>query len=615
MANDIVLQLKDICLVRGAKPIFEGVDLSLLSRERVALVGQNGVGKSTLLQVISGDMEYDRGDRVLASGAHIATQYQEPHFTGFDNIVDWVKQDIPQTADDGLNEGFINAQAIAALHDFGLEETANIHGLSGGEAKRAALARAFAAEPDLMLLDEPTNHLDIAAIEALEEKLKNYKGAILLISHDRAFLENVSTACIWLRNGKTKKLNKSFKFFDEWAENMEAQEQRAMEKLDLRIKEENHWLSRGVTARRSRNMGRLRKLYEMREQRVQALASLSGAAANVRAEAGDVSSKLVLEAKNVSKAFDEKRPLLKDFNLRILRGDRIGIVGPNGVGKSTLVKMLVGELEPDGGHIKRAKNLTLSYLDQNRAKLNPNATLWETFAPSGGDMIMVQNNQRHVAAYAKDFLFSSEQLRQPVGSFSGGERNRVMLAISLAQPSNFLVLDEPTNDLDMDTLDVLEEVIANYDGTILLVSHDRAFLDHVVTSTIAPIGDGTWVETAGGWSDLSAQNLELITHKTQKVVAKKPKPTAKTITTDKPKVKTKLSYKDEYRLGELEKLMPQLEDRIKVLEEKLSDSNLYSKSPDDFTKFSGELDKARETIDNYEMEWLELEDKKAALEK
>ena len=610
MANDIVLQLKDICLVRGAKPIFSGVDLSLLTRERMALVGPNGVGKSTLLQIISGHMEFDKGERVLATGANISTQFQEPDFTGFSDIVAWVSQDIPRTHNDEREQGIVRAQAIAALHDFGLEEDINIQGLSGGEARRAALARVFAAEPDLMLLDEPTNHLDVAAIEALEEKLKAYKGAILLISHDRTFLENVSTSCLWLRNGKAKKLGQSFKAFDEWAENIEQQETRALEKLDLRLKEETHWLSRGVTARRSRNMGRLRRLYEMRETRVQALANLSGAAASVKAQSGDISSKLVLEAKNVQKAYDEKRPLIKDFNLRILRGDRIGIVGPNGIGKSTLIKMLVGELNADSGNIRRAKNLTLSYLDQSRAKLDPKATLWETFAPHGGDMIMVQDVQRHVAAYAKDFLFSSAQLRQPVGSFSGGERNRVMLALSMARPSNFLVLDEPTNDLDMDTLDVLEEVLANYDGTIILVSHDRAFLDHVVTSTLAPLGDGRWLETAGGWSDLAAQNLQLITHKPQKVAVKKspPPPAA-------PKIQTKLSYKDEYRLTELEKLIPQLEEKIIKLEEKLSQDGLYAKSPDEFTRLSVELDNAKETLDNHEMEWLEIEEKKAALVK
>lgn len=609
MSSDIVLQLKDICLIRGAKPIFSGVDLSLLTRERMALVGANGVGKSTLLKVIEGTMEFDSGERVVQIGAHIATQEQEPNFDGFDNIVDWVMQDITTHSDDGKDDGIRRSKALSEIEAFGLNENMNIKSLSGGEARRAALARVFAADAELMLLDEPTNHLDVAAIEDLEQRLKSYRGAMLLISHDRKFLENVSTSCLWLRNGKAQKLNESYSKFDEWSEHIEAGEQKALEKLDLRLKEETHWLSRGVTARRSRNMGRLRRLYDMRDQRVQALAALSGAAASVRASSGDISSKMVLEVKNVQKSFDEKRPIIKDFNLKVLRGDRIGIVGPNGVGKSTLIKMLVGELEQDSGNIRRAKNLTMSYLDQSRAKLDPKATLWDTFAPHGGDMIMVQNHQRHVAAYAKDFLFSSAQLRQPVGSFSGGERNRVMLALSLARPSNFLVLDEPTNDLDMDTLDVLEEVLSNYDGTILLVSHDRAFIDNVVTSTIAPKGDGTWIETPGGFSDLESQGLPLITRKKKEA----PKKQAQKQEAPK-KAANRLSYKDNYRLQELEKLMPKLEDDINALEEKLSDANLYTKSPADFEKYSQTLVNNKHKLEAYELEWLELEEKKALLE-
>lgn len=610
MSRDIVLQLKDICLIRGANPIFSGVDMSLNSRERTALVGSNGAGKSTLLQVISGTLEFDKGERVLASGAHIAVQDQEPNFKGFKNLVDWVMQDIAiDHGDEHRDEGARRAKALASLESFGLSENKDIEKLSGGEARRAALARVFAAEPELMLLDEPTNHLDISAIEELEERLKNYKGAILLISHDRKFLENVSTSCIWLRNGKTKKLNKNFTHFDEWAQIMEEQDQKQLEKLDLRLKEENHWLSRGVTARRTRNMGRLRRLYEMREQRVQVLASLKGAAANIGAASGDVSSKLVVEVKNVQKAFDNRGIITKDFDLRILRGDRIGIVGPNGVGKSTLIKMIVGEIAPDSGNIRRAKNLELVYLDQSRSSLDPKATLWETFAPHGGDMIWVQDYQRHVAAYAKDFLFSSAQLRQPVGSFSGGERNRVLLALALARKSNFLVLDEPTNDLDMDTLDVLEEVLANYDGTIILVSHDRAFLDNVVTSTLAPLGDGRWLETSGGWSDLEGQGLKLISKINKAPQVKKAPPPPP----PPPKVQTRLSYKDNFRLEELGKLMPQFEERIKTLETQLHDPQLFQKDRAKFDKLSQELEVSRQKLEDMEYEWLELEEKKAAL--
>lgn len=608
MSRDIVLQLKDICLVRGATPIFSGVDLSLNNRERMALVGANGAGKSTLLQVISGTLEFDSGERILAQGAHIAVQDQEPDFSGVKDLTDWVMRDIPSHTDDGdFDEGARRAKALAAMDSFGLNAEMNINSLSGGEARRAGLARVFASEAQLILLDEPTNHLDIQAIEELEERLREFKGAILLISHDRKFLENTSTSCIWLRNGKTKKLNSNFSKFDEWAQVIEDQDQKALEKLDLRLKDENHWLSRGVTARRTRNMGRLRRLYEMREQRVQMLNSLRGAAATVSGQTGEISSKLVLEAKNVIKSFGN-RAIVKDFDLRILRGDRIGIVGPNGVGKSTLIKMLVGELAADSGNIRRAKNLEMAYLDQTRASLDPKATLWETFAPAGGDMIMVQDNQRHVAAYAKDFLFSSKQLRQPVGSFSGGERNRVLLALAMARKSNFLVLDEPTNDLDMDTLDVLEETLANYDGTIILVSHDRAFLDNVVTSTLAPLGNGRWIETAGGWSDLSAQNFELIRHI----------PKIATKTQSKPKqerearVAQKLSYKDTYRLGELEKLIPKSESRIKELEDALHDPNLYNMDENRFHALSEELVKLKNSLEEYEIEWLMIEEKKSA---
>lgn len=606
MSKDIVLQLKDVYLTRGAKPIFEGVDLSLVARERMALVGANGVGKSTLLQVISGALEFDGGDRVLAGGAHISVQDQEPNFTGFKDLTEWIMQDIPQTIHE---ENTRRAKALAAMDSFTISPDMNIEKLSGGEARRAGLARAFASEADLILLDEPTNHLDIAAIEELEAKLKSYKGAILLISHDRKFLENVSTSCLWLRNGKAKKLNHGFAKFDEWAENIEEQEAKNLDKLNIKLKEENYWLARGVTARRSRNMGRLRKLYELRETRTQILASLKGAAANVKIESGDISSKLMIEVKNVEKGFETRGTIIKDLNLRVLRGDRIGIVGPNGVGKSTLIKMIVGELSPDSGNIKRAKNQTLAYLDQTREQLDPKKTLWETFAPMGGDQIMVRDVPRHVAAYAKDFLFTSAQLRQPVGSMSGGERNRVLLAIALAKPSNLLILDEPTNDLDMDTLDVLEEMLANFDGTIILVSHDRSFLDNVVTSTLAPLGDGTWIETPGGFKDLASQGVSLITRQAAAKPIKKPE--VKTNSAPKPSVK--LSYKDTYRIEELNKNMPLLEAKIKNLEAELNDPNLYANDYKKFEKLSDELVKAKEKLEESELEWLELEEKKASL--
>lgn len=606
MSRDIILQLKDLCLTRGAVPLFSGVDLTLVSRERMALVGPNGVGKSTLLQVISGQMEYDKGERVVANGASIVVQEQEPNFGNVTDLVEWVMAGID--GDDAEQDGAKRARALASLDNFSLAADKNLRTLSGGEARRAALARAFAANADLMLLDEPTNHLDIAAIEDLEIKLKAYKGAILVISHDRKFLENISTSCLWLRNGKAKKLASSFKKFDEWAQGIEAQEQKAFEKMDLHLQDEARWLARGVTARRTRNQGRLRRLYEMREQRVQVLAAMRGAAANVTASTGEISSKLVLEAKGIRKAYDKRGVLVENLDLRILRGDRIGIVGPNGIGKSTLIKMLVGEIAADSGNIRRAKNQTLAYLDQTRAQLDPKSTLWELFAPLGGDQIMVQSVPRHVVAYGKEFLFTPAQLRQPLGSFSGGERNRVSLALALAKSCNLMVLDEPTNDLDMDTLDVLEDVLAKFEGTIILVSHDRAFLDNVVTSTLAPMGNGKWIETPGGWSELERQGLHLIAPKPTKAASK---PQAKKEIISKPQVR--LSYKENYRLEEITKTMPQLEARILALTAALNDANLYLENPTKFEKLSKELNAVKSTLDEMELEWLELEEKKASL--
>lgn len=608
MSREIILQLKDLCLTRGAKPLFSGVELSVLGRDRIALVGPNGVGKSTLFQVISGTLEFDKGERVLAKNAHVAIQSQEPDFSDFSSLIDFAKADIPFEGDD-KSDGQRRAAALRELSAFGLEPEKEIKKLSGGEARRAGLARVFASDADLILLDEPTNHLDIKAIEDLEARILSHKGAILMISHDRKFLENVSNSCVWLRNGKTKKLNSGFKKFDTWSEQIEEQEGKALEKLDLRLKDEAHWLARGVTARRSRNQGRLKRLYEMREQRVQVLASLKGEAATLRT-GSEASSKLMVEVKGITKSFPNRGTIIDNLDLRILRGDRIGIVGPNGIGKSTLVKMIVGEISPDLGNIRRAKNQSLAYLDQTRASLDNNATLWETFAPMGGDQIMVQNTPRHVVAYGKDFLFSAAQMRQPIGSMSGGERNRVLLALALAKPCNLLVLDEPTNDLDMDTLDVLEEMLANFDGTIILVSHDRAFLDNVVTSTLAPVGNGKWRETPGGWSEIIAQNT-MHSDASEKSQSQK---TGQKNGQQVRKEQNKLSFKEAYRLEELPKLIADIEEKIKANENALDNVNLYLDEPKKFEKISSELIEQKLNLENYETEWLVLEEKKSLLE-
>jgi ABC transport system ATP-binding/permease protein len=612
MARDIVIQLKDIALIRGATPVFSGVDLTLRRGERVALVGANGAGKSTLMSVLTGALEFDRGDRVLATGAHIAVQFQEADFSGATTLVEWAARDVPHTADEHQRL----AIAAGELDSFGLDPTRSVAGLSGGEARRAALARAFAADADLLLLDEPTNHLDIAAIQDLEKRLKAFSGAILVVSHDRAFLSGVSTACAWLRNGAVKRLDAPYAKFDDWSERIEAEERKQLETMDVKLKAEAHWLARGVTARRTRNQGRLERLHQMRAERRQRAGLLNRGTAVLAADTGGGgSSKIVFEAKGLTKSFEGRGTVVKDLDLRVTRGERIGIVGANGTGKSTLIKLLLGELAPDEGTVKQGKTLTMSYLDQTRDALKADATLWDTFAPFGGDQIMVRGHPRHVAAYAKDFLFGSEHLRQPVGTFSGGERNRVLLALALARTANLLVLDEPTNDLDVETLDVLEQMLADYDGTVLLVSHDRAFLDGVVTSTLAPLGDGRWIETPGGWTDLMSQGVpdaaigarprgEKSGARQAKADAAAAEAAAVQASAPKP---VKLSYKDARRLGELEAAIPKLEADIARLEAVLADAGLYARDRAAFDRAMAALEQARATLASSEDEWLALE--------
>jgi ATP-binding cassette subfamily F protein uup len=459
------------------------------------------------------------------------------------------------------------------------------------------------------MLDEPTNHLDIAAIEELERRLKQFSGALLVVSHDRAFLSAISTSCLWLRNGVVRRLDAPFSKFESWAASIEEQDRKALEKLDKTLEDEARWLARGVTARRTRNEGRLRRLMDMREARKGQAALVRKDTAALQADTGGSSGKLVFEAKGISKGFDGLGDIIKNLDLRVVRGDRLGIVGPNGAGKSTLIKILVGNLEPDAGTTRLGKNLTIAYLDQSRAALDPKATLWDTFAPAGGDQIMVRERPKHVAAYAKDFLFDSRHLRQPVGSFSGGERNRVLLALALAKPSNVLVLDEPTNDLDMETLDVLEDMLAEYDGTVILVSHDRAFLDGVVTATLAPRGDGTWLETPGGWTDLVRQGIPILGNQQPS----KPKPSAAPSAEAIAKAAKKLSYKDERRLSELEALIPKLESNIAQLEQTLNDPTLYSRDPTRFEKTSTQAVLARTQLQASEDEWLALLELKETL--
>ncbi len=502
--------------------------------------------------------------------------------------------------------GAAHYEAEAALQAFGLSPDKSAQGLSGGETRKAALARAFAEQPDVLLLDEPTNHLDIFAIQTLEEQLLACRAACLIISHDRAFLTRVTQRCFWLEHRKVRRLDKGFGAFDEWAEQIQAAEEDEARRLDKAIERENHWLARGVTARRARNEGRRRRLMDMRQQKTERLKDQRGTL-SMGLESSGVGGQRVIEAKKINKAFGD-RVLLKDFSTRILRGDRVAIVGPNGAGKTTLLKMLLGEVPVDSGEVKLGSSLDVAYLDQSRAALSGDETLWEILAPGGGDQLLVRGSPRHVAAYAKEFLFRDNQLRQPVASLSGGERNRLLLARALANPANLMILDEPTNDLDMDTLDLLEDLLADFDGTLILVSHDRDFIDRLATSTIALNGRGDAVETPGGWSDFMRQNPAFFDEPT---TASAPK--AAPVPRAEPKKSAKLSYKDQRRLEELEALVAKLPGDIALLDEKLGDPNLYTRDPAAFDKTMKAADAARAQLAAAEEEWLELEEKREAL--
>ena len=596
MAPPVLVQAKDLRLSLGSAPLFEGAEFSLHKGERTALVGANGAGKSTLLNMLAGLIAPDNGAIAFASGVSAALAPQEPDLCAFATLCDFAMA--PSTP---RGVGAEPHRAEAALERFGLDPERATIGLSGGEVRRASLARALAADADLLLLDEPTNHLDIAAISSLEAIVADGRGAALIISHDRRFLERVSTSTLWLRQQRLLKLPRSFAAFDDWADGVEQEEARALARLETQLKAEEHWLRRGVTARRSRNEGRRRRLLAMRAERRERQANANAPTAALQAAQGAPSARLVIEAKGVSKSYGA-RTLIKDFSMRIMRGDRVGIVGPNGVGKTSLLETLLKRREPDAGAIRLGENLRIAYVDQARAILDQTATLWETLAPQGGDQVMVRGQPRHVAAYAGDFLFSPAQLRQPVQALSGGERNRLALAVGLAKPANVLVLDEPTNDLDMDTLDALEDMLAGYDGTVLIVSHDRAFLDGVATQILAPLGAGRWVESPGGWADFERAFPEAVTPPSR------PPAWARDERRERePARATKLSFKQERRATELSALLARLGEEIVALEEDLSDSRAFARDPKAFEAIAQRLNAARAEHDGAETEWLEIE--------
>lgn len=600
MAEAPIYTLKGASLSFGTNQLFSNIDLFINRGDKISLVGRNGSGKSTLLKVISGIIEADQGEIFINPGVKIAYMPQDPDLEGYKTLRDVVKSGLSESTDNQDYKVDIWVKKLAIL------ENQTTNQASGGEKRKASLAKTLISEPDILLLDEPTNHLDISTIEILEEIIRDFRGAVILISHDRMFLSNVSKTTFWLDRGILRRNNKGFKFFDEWQDLVINQEIIEQKYLNKRIEEETEWLHKGVTARRKRNQGRLRRLHQLRVERKEQIKQIGNV--NLNVEEGEMRSKLVIEAKHISKAFGE-RVIVNDFSTRIIKGNKIGIVGPNGSGKTTLIKLLTKRLDLDSGFVRIGKNLEEAYFDQNRITLDPKKTLWQTLCDKG-DHVMVQGTFRHVVAYLKDFLFRPDQAHFPVSALSGGEKNRLMLAVALAQPSNFLVLDEPTNDLDMDTLDLLQEVLSDYEGTILLVSHDRDFIDRIVTSVIYMPGDGTVYEHAGSYTEL----LEKLASKSSKSnddkkIAKPKKEIDHTV-----KRATKLSYKQQRLLEVLPQEIAQLEQDILSIENRLSDPEFYSKDPQKFNDLTNKHQALLKEKEDKENDWLELQILKEEIE-
>ncbi|SME98325.1 ATP-binding cassette, subfamily F, uup [Xaviernesmea oryzae] len=594
-----ILKLDDIFLSFGGAPLLAGAGLQVEPGDRICLVGRNGSGKSTLMKIAAGMVEQQSGEVFRHPSSTIRYLEQAPDFAGYSTVQAY--------AEAGLGPGDDPYRVTYLLEHLGLTGQEDPKTLSGGESRRAALARVMAPEPDILLLDEPTNHLDLPTIEWLEDELRKTKSALVLISHDRRFLEKVSTATVWLDRGASRRLDRSFAHFEVWRDEVLEAEELEQHKLGKAIEREEHWLRYGVTARRKRNMRRLGELQTMRAS----YRGHKGPQGTVQAQIteGRESGKLVIEAENITKAYD--RPIVAPFSIRVHRGDRIGLVGPNGAGKTTLLKMLTGGLAPDSGTVKLGTNLEIATLDQKREDLNPEETLSHYLTDGRGETLLVNGEQRHVAGYMKDFLFQPEQIRTPIRNLSGGERARLMLARIMARPSNLLILDEPTNDLDIETLDLLQEIVAGYNGTVILVSHDRDFLDRTVTSTIAPANpeapDGRWIEYAGGYTDMLAQRKGAQEERRKAEKAEKPKAEAAASPAEASKTKGKLSYKQKFALENLPKEMAKAEAEIAAREKKMADPNLFARDPAAFNKLAAEMEKLRASLTKMEEEWLELE--------
>ena len=591
-----LLQLRDIALTFGGTPLLSGVELSVSPGERVALVGRNGSGKSTLLKIAAGHTTPDRGSVFVQPGAVVRYLPQEPDFSGFASTLAYVEAGLGPSDDVHRARHFLDQLGLT-----GQEDPAH---LSGGEARRASLARVLAPSPDILLLDEPTNHLDLTAIEWLEDDLNSRRTALVLISHDRRFLSNLSRSTIWLDRGYTRRIDRGFAHFEEWRDALLAEEEREQHKLDRKIVAEEHWMRYGVTGRRKRNMLRVGKLQALREQRRNYRANAGSA--TITAGAASPSGALVIDAVGVGKRYGD-RPIVRDFSTRVQRGDRIGIVGPNGSGKTTLINLLTGGSPPDAGSVRLGSNLAMAALDQHRDSLDPDVTVADALTGGRGDTVMVNGHARHVVSYMKDFLFTGEQARTPLGKLSGGERGRLMLAQVLAKPSNLLILDEPTNDLDMETLDVLEDVLGEYSGTVLLISHDRDFLDRLVNGVIVPEGNGLWSEYAGGYSDMLAQRGAQPSRDRPERQSRKTAPqTASTIPGPSP-AKRRMSFKDKHALETLPKTIAALQAEAEALRTRLDDPGFYARDRAAFETTTTALAKLQHDIAAAEEQWLALE--------
>ncbi len=604
-----LVKLNDIHLTFGGTPLLAGAELTVAPGDRICLVGRNGSGKSTLLRMAAGLAEFDSGERFVHPQARVRYLAQEADLSGYATALEYVEAGL-----DPLDDPYI---ARRAVEEVGLDPDAEPFRLSGGEARRLAIARVLAPEPEVLLLDEPTNHLDLPAIEWLEGRLKSVRAAIVLISHDRRMLEALSRSTLWLDRGTTRHLDRGFGHFEAWRDKVLEEEEAERHKLDRKIVRELEWMySGGVTGRRKRNMRRVGELHSMREARSNAL-KVVGQVSMTASEAGQ-SGKLVIDAEHLAKSFDG-RPIVTDISVRIARGDRVGLVGPNGAGKTTLLNMLTGILTPDSGTIKHGANIEMVTLDQKRAELDPTQRVADVLTGGRSDWIEINGQRKHIASYLVDFLFQPEQSRSPVKVLSGGERARLLLAKTLAKPSNLLVLDEPTNDLDLETLDLLQELLADYPGTLLLVSHDRDFLDRVVSSVIVSEGEGRWQEYAGGYSDMIAQRGKAPgrTDNTRdggkrgdykgasRTMASTSADAGESGVALKPK--RKMTFKEKHALKTLPEMIAKLDKEIATLTAKVADPKLYAKDTAGYNAASARLGKAQAEHAKIEEQWLELE--------